>query len=125
MFRIKICGITNVEDAVMAVDSGADAIGLNFYEKSSRFVSRAIAKQIVDAVGKRSECWGVFVNLPNAEIERVTSEAGLYGIQLHGDESSEQVAAMASSLWPPASPLMQEFLQVISEDERRGLESGL
>jgi len=49
MFRIKICGITNVEDAVAAVDAGADAIGLNFYEKSPRCVSPSTAKRIVEA----------------------------------------------------------------------------
>src|SRR5262245_5178055 len=51
MFQIKICGITNVDDALAAVDAGADAVGLNFYPKSSRFIDRTKARAIVDAVG--------------------------------------------------------------------------
>jgi phosphoribosylanthranilate isomerase len=123
MFRIKICGITNVEDAVAAVDAGADAIGLNFYEKSPRCVSATVAKTIVDAVGKRAACWGVIVNLENAEIEKLIADVGLYGIQLHGDESPGQVAYMAKLMRAPASPAMQKILNEMSAEERRRLEA--
>ncbi len=55
MFRIKICGITNVDDALAAVEAGADAIGLNFYEKSPRFVGPANALQIVQEMQRRAQ----------------------------------------------------------------------
>lgn len=99
MFRIKICGITNVEDAIAAVDAGADAIGLNFYEKSPRCVTvlqaRAISDACVDRVidlldgGQRSALFyavGVFVNHPADYITRVYEDARLTVAQLHGDE---------------------------------------
>jgi phosphoribosylanthranilate isomerase len=53
MFRVKICGITNVEDAIVAVEAGADAIGLNFYEGSPRLVGVDRAREICDAVSNR------------------------------------------------------------------------
>jgi phosphoribosylanthranilate isomerase len=97
MFRIKICGVTNVPDAVHAVDAGADAIGLNFYEKSSRFVEVEQAGNIVletrKAISGRDEGSGVqvgvFVNKDPAEVTRTIRKIGLTAIQLHGDEPPE------------------------------------
>ena len=86
MFKIKICGITKVSDALAAVDAGADAIGLNFYSGSSRFVDRSGARAIADAVGKRACKVGVFVNADVSEIIAVQEELQLDLIQLHGDE---------------------------------------
>lgn len=123
MFRIKICGITNVEDAVAAVDAGADAIGLNFYEKSPRFVSPSTAKRIVEAVERRANVWGVFVNLQSVEIEQITADAGLDGVQLHGDEPPEQVAHFAKLMQAPMSPALQDILSEMSPEEQRRLEA--
>lgn len=93
MFRIKICGITNVEDAVAAVDAGADAIGLNFYEKSPRCVTIFEAKSIVDEVEdpaySQPRSTGVFVNAEIDTIRRIVNEIGISNIQLHGDESPD------------------------------------
>jgi phosphoribosylanthranilate isomerase len=91
MFRIKICGVTNVPDAITAVDAGADAIGLNFYEKSPRFITDEVAASIIKATPPDLKRVGVFVNHEADEIHRVMAElghqpTGLHAVQLHGDE---------------------------------------
>jgi len=62
MFRIKICGITTPEDARLAAEAGADAIGINFYSGSPRFVDAVMAKKIAAAAGESVAKVGVFVN---------------------------------------------------------------
>jgi phosphoribosylanthranilate isomerase len=86
MFRIKICGITNVEDAVAAVDAGADAIGLNFYEKSPRCVSASQATRIAESVTDRAEIVGVVVNKDAKQLQQLLQQTRFPWIQLHGDE---------------------------------------
>ncbi len=96
MFRVKICGITNVEDAIAAVEAGADAIGLNFYEKSPRCVSPQNATAIVrDWPAVNVHRVGVFVNTAPEAIELLANSLTLTAIQLHGDESPETVAYFA------------------------------
>jgi phosphoribosylanthranilate isomerase len=93
-FRIKICGITNVDDARAATEAGADALGFNFYDKSRRFVdvesARAIAREVPKGVNKV----GVFVNTDLAGIERIVESVGLDTVQLHGDEPASLVAQL-------------------------------
>jgi phosphoribosylanthranilate isomerase len=95
MFQIKICGITNVEDAIAAVDAGADAIGLNFYEKSPRFIAPTLAQQVSQGAGNKVLRVGVFVNHPVTGIAQIRQQVDLDAIQLHGDESPEDFAAVA------------------------------
>jgi phosphoribosylanthranilate isomerase len=90
-FSVKICGITNRQDAQAAADAGADAIGLNFYEGSKRFVSNDAARDIVVAVGERVQPVGVFVNSPAQAICEICSHVGLNTIQLHGDQRPERL----------------------------------
>ena len=85
--RVKICGITRVEDAVSAVNAGADAIGFVFYTPSPRAVSIAQAQQIVAAIPPFVSVVGLFVNAPQTEIESVLSKVRLDILQYHGDES--------------------------------------
>jgi phosphoribosylanthranilate isomerase len=85
-FRIKICGVTRTEDAVHAVECGAEAIGINFFPGSSRFVSEAIAREIVEAVADRAEVVGVFVNEDPGTIVALCGRLGIRRVQLHGDE---------------------------------------
>lgn len=85
----KICGITRVEDALAAVDAGADALGVNFYPESPRACGLAMAADIAAAVGGRAVVYGVFVDLSRRAIERVLAETGITGIQLHGSEAPE------------------------------------
>jgi len=85
--RVKICGITRVEDAISAVNSGADAIGLVFYAQSPRCVSVEQAQKIVAAISPFVSVVGLFVNAKQAEIEAVLSKVKLDILQFHGDES--------------------------------------
>jgi phosphoribosylanthranilate isomerase len=85
MTWVKICGITNLEDALIATDAGADALGFIFYDKSSRRVDVAAAKQIVRQLPKTLDKFGVFVNEDDASVSQVADDVGLTGVQLHGD----------------------------------------
>lgn len=88
-FRIKVCGITRVEDALGAVAAGADAIGLNLSATSKRRVSVPTARTIVDQVRQVApevNCVGVFVEQTPEEAESLAQQIGLDVIQLHGDQ---------------------------------------
>ena len=87
--RVKICGITNLEDAEAAVAAGADALGFNFYEKSHRHVSLAAAGDICRRLGPVIMRVGVFVNAAEDTITRAIGECGLSLLQFHGDEPPE------------------------------------
>ena len=90
MVRVKICGITNIEDARASIDAGAHALGFNFYPPSPRYIEPPAARRIIDQLPASILCVGVFVNLPVAEqVKRLASEAGVQAVQLHGDESPE------------------------------------
>jgi phosphoribosylanthranilate isomerase len=93
--RIKICGITNVEDARRAADLGAWAIGLIFYPRSPRRVDSEVAPEVAAAVGRRVEIAGVFVDAPLDEVSRRADELGLTLLQLHGDEGPAYCAEVA------------------------------
>ncbi len=86
MFRIKICGVTRPEDAAHAVACAAEAIGINFFQGSPRFVPLHVAREIVAAVGGRAEVVGVFVNASPGTIVDLCGRLGIRRVQLHGDE---------------------------------------
>jgi phosphoribosylanthranilate isomerase len=86
MFRIKICGITTVEDAVAVAEAGADAVGLNFYPDSKRCVPIPRALMIANALGKTVVKVGVFVNAKADQVCQTFDHVGLDLVQLHGDE---------------------------------------
>jgi phosphoribosylanthranilate isomerase len=86
MFRIKICGVTRPEDAAHAVACGAEAIGINFFPGSPRFVPTDVASEIVEAVADRAEVVGVFVNESPGTIVALCAQLGIRRVQLHGDE---------------------------------------
>jgi phosphoribosylanthranilate isomerase len=97
MAFVKICGITNLEDAHEAVSAGADALGFNFYSRSSRYISPAIARRIIEELPEGVLSVGVFVNEGGPEeIERLADEAGIGAVQLHGDESPAYCRALKS-----------------------------
>ncbi len=83
---VKICGITNLDDALAAVDAGADALGFVFFRQSPRSVSCDIAASIIGKLPTFISTVGVFVNETMEEIERTASRTGIDVIQLHGDE---------------------------------------
>ena len=86
--RIKICGITRIEDAKTAVDAGADAIGLVFYAKSPRYVTVEQARLICQCVPAFVQCVGLFVNQDAALVQSIYQQAGLSLVQYHGQESA-------------------------------------
>lgn len=86
--RIKICGVTRVEDAAAAVDAGADMIGINFYAPSPRSIDLERALEIRAAIGRRAALVGVFVNAPRTFIEERRAALGLDMLQFHGDEDA-------------------------------------
>lgn len=86
--RVKICGITNVEDADVAVKAGADALGFVMYRKSPRFVEAAVVKRIVAGLPPFVLPVGVFVNEESERVRTLMDDCGLALAQLHGDESA-------------------------------------
>ena len=95
MTRIKICGLTRVEDALAAVHSGADALGLVFYPPSPRYVSLAIAKQLTDALPPFVSVVGLFVDAEAAFVREVQAQVPLDVLQFHGAEQPEYCAQFA------------------------------
>ena len=95
MFRIKICGVTRPEDVRLVANSGADSIGLNFYERSVRYVNPEVARSMVEELPSNIARVGVFVNASSAAIQAIARTVGLSYCQLHGDEPPEIVAELA------------------------------
>ena len=89
MTQVKICGITNEEDALCAVHCGAAALGFIFYPSSPRYIKPEDARKIISVLPDDLVKIGVFVNEKAAEIKRVIKYCALDMIQLHGDESLE------------------------------------
>ncbi|MDT4954788.1 MAG: phosphoribosylanthranilate isomerase [Acidobacteriota bacterium] len=95
MVFVKICGITNLEDARAAVDAGADAVGFNFYRRSPRFIAPVDARDIIEQLPETVLSVGVFVNEGEPEqVARIADLAGLKAVQLHGDESPQYCRAL-------------------------------
>jgi phosphoribosylanthranilate isomerase len=88
--RVKICGITRVEDALAAAAAGADAIGLVFYAKSPRAVGIEQARAIIAALPPFVTTVGLFVDIECDELQRILANVPLDLLQFHGDESPEQ-----------------------------------
>ena len=86
MTWVKICGITNLEDAMVAVQAGADALGFVFYDKSPRKVDPETAREIVAQLPPHVEKMGLFVDESAEKIASVADEVGLTAVQLHTDK---------------------------------------
>jgi phosphoribosylanthranilate isomerase len=87
--KVKICGVTNVADALAAAEAGADMIGLMFYEQSPRHITLTTAVEISHALSPFVLRVGVFVNPQEALVTRAIGECNLSLLQFHGDETSE------------------------------------
>ncbi|HZE63609.1 MAG TPA: phosphoribosylanthranilate isomerase [Pyrinomonadaceae bacterium] len=88
MTTIKICGITNLEDALACADAGADLLGFNFYSGSPRYIGPDAARKIIEHLPGTILSVGVFVNAGEPqEVARLADAAGVTAVQLHGDES--------------------------------------
>jgi phosphoribosylanthranilate isomerase len=95
MVRVKICGVTNIDDALLAAQLGADAVGLNFYSESPRCVSPFTAAEIIGQLPPFVSPIGVFVNWEAAPVIALAAALRLSAVQLHGDESPKLAAEIA------------------------------
>ena len=96
MTFIKICGITNPEDALAAVAAGADAVGFNFYKPSPRYIAPQAASEIIEQLPASVLTVGVFVNEESPQaVMNIANEANLKAVQLHGDESPDYCRELA------------------------------
>jgi phosphoribosylanthranilate isomerase len=95
MTLVKICGITTLADAMVAVEAGADALGFNFYRPSPRYIRPEKAREIIDRLPESILKVGVFVNEDVESVARIATEANLSAVQLHGDESPEYCHKLA------------------------------
>jgi len=100
MTWIKICGITNLEDALTALRAGADALGFVFYEKSPRKIEPEAARKIVEELPPTVEKVGVFVNQSEESICALANQVGLSVIQLYGDNEDPYVADLVRKRLP-------------------------
>ncbi len=89
MIKIKICGITNLEDAIASADAGVDALGFNFYKKSPRCIEPEKAAEIIGQLPPFVMPVGIFVNEREEKIREIQQLACLQALQFHGDESPE------------------------------------
>ena len=96
--QIKICGITNSDDALACAAVGVDMIGLNFYEQSPRYIRPDQARTIARTLPLSTQAVGIFVDTPIEEIRHIARDVGLHMVQLHGSESPEMCAELARDL---------------------------
>jgi phosphoribosylanthranilate isomerase len=89
--KVKICGLTNLNDALDAIELGADLLGFNFYPDSPRFIEPESARQIFEEIPGNIPKVGVFVNHPIQEVLDLAVDLGLDYLQFHGDESPEEL----------------------------------
>jgi phosphoribosylanthranilate isomerase len=97
--KVKVCGITNYEDAAMIVDQGADALGFNFFPQSPRYVDPADARSIIRRIPPFVVSVGLFVNVAEpSRVSAIAHAAGVQVLQLHGDETPEYCRDLED--WP-------------------------
>ncbi|MBN2591950.1 MAG: phosphoribosylanthranilate isomerase [Sedimentisphaerales bacterium] len=94
--KVKICGITNYDDAVAAMDMGADLLGFNFYPRSPRYITPEKAEDIINQLPAFIDTAGVFVNASVEHIHEINSVCQLDWVQLHGDEDPDFCRSLLS-----------------------------
>jgi phosphoribosylanthranilate isomerase len=104
---VKICGITALDDALAAIEAGADMLGFNFYPPSPRYIERTTCIRLVTAIRNRglaTTTVGVFVNTPPVEVDRILGECGLDLAQLSGDEPPSDLAVLGERAFKAIRP---------------------
>jgi phosphoribosylanthranilate isomerase len=123
MFRVKICGVTSVADALIAAEAGADAIGLNCFAGSRRYCSLEVAREIAAALPPHVRKVGVFVKAPAAEIRATVAALGLDLVQLHGDEPVEFLMELRPLAVAKVFRMNEQCMQVgeyVAQSRRQG-----
>jgi phosphoribosylanthranilate isomerase len=110
MTRIKICGVTDYDNALMCAQAGADMLGLNFYRQSPRYIERNQARELCDRLRDTlgDSCpllVGVFVNATVGDVSVITNHVGLDAAQLSGDESDNMVAELHGMAYKAIRPM--------------------
>ena len=119
MTWVKICGITNLEDALTAVEAGADALGFVFYENSPRRLDPGAARQIVEQLPERLEKVGVFVDLAQERLVEIVDEVGLTGVQCRLRPQASPSPDGKTKLQKPIRMLLPLSVTRLLEDETR------
>lgn len=97
--EVKICGLTNVDDARVALDAGADYLGFVLYEKSPRGITVDRMAEILDELGAGVRAVGVFVNEAASTVDRIVRRCRLHAAQIHGDEEPSNFGAFPHRVW--------------------------
>lgn len=132
--RVKICGITRLEDARAALDHGAWALGFIFHPPSPRFVEPEVARSILRELPEGTRSIGVFVDCPREELREIVETVGLRGVQLHGSEAPESLRGLGVELCIKAFRVGPDFrpeivdaypdVPVLLDSHRPGLAGG-
>ena len=99
--RIKICGLTRLEDVAGAIAAGADAVGFVFYAKSPRYIQPEAAAKLIAQIPPFVTAVGLFVNASVEEVQAVVAQTSIAMLQFHGDETVDQCAAIAAAVNRP------------------------
>ncbi len=121
--RVKICGITRLEDALAAVESGADALGFVFYAPSPRYVEPAVAEAIIKQLPPFVTTVALFVNESADQVQTIMDQTGIDLLQFHGDESPEYCAQFKHPYFKALR--MSPDIDVVAETKRFSLARGI
>ncbi|MBN0986215.1 phosphoribosylanthranilate isomerase [Amphritea sp. RP18W] len=121
--RVKICGITRLEDALAAVESGADALGFVFYAPSPRYVEPAVAEAIIKQLPPFVTTVALFVNASVDQVQTTMAQTGIDLLQFHGDESPEYCAQFDRPYFKALR--MSPDIDVVAETKRFSLARGI
>ena len=119
--RVKICGITNIADALVCANEGADALGFIFTDKSPRYITAEKASEITGKLPPFCERIGVFLDHSIKEIIEISQKCSLSGVQLHGNEDEKYILQLKKNLNLPIikalrKPSREEFIKFSGEN---------